>query len=64
MANRELLTRQQFQIFYGPRKSAFYNLLKSGALQAVKVGSRTYVRHEDAEAWKAGLPAYKPQVQK
>jgi hypothetical protein len=61
MSDELLLSRREFQRRYGPRKSAFYELLRSGALKGVKVGSRTFVRREDAEAWARALPAYKPR---
>jgi hypothetical protein len=39
-----------------------YELLNAGLLKAVKVGSRTYIREEDGEAFLASLPSYQPRT--
>ena len=37
-------------------RSFAYEQIRDGKLIAVKVGARTYVRHEDEIAWRNGLP--------
>lgn len=56
----KLLSLREFERQYGPKKSAFYQLLRAGTLQAVKIGRSTYVTVEAAEEWKASLPSYQP----
>ena len=50
------LTIADFVQRYGVSRATTYNLLKSGALRAVKVGRRTLIRTSDAEAWLNALP--------
>jgi excisionase family DNA binding protein len=38
----------------------FYELLNSGQLRAVKVGSKTLIDEAEEERWKASLPPYEP----
>lgn len=58
---KTLLTRDEFEREYGgPKKTKFYELLNADVLKAVKVGRRTFIRREDAEAWVKGLPSYQP----
>jgi excisionase family DNA binding protein len=40
---------------YGVGKTLTYRLIKEGRLKAVKVDSKTLIRHDDAEAWLASL---------
>jgi hypothetical protein len=37
-------------------RSFAYEQIRDGKLIAVKVGARTYIRHEDEIAWRNGLP--------
>lgn len=60
---KTLLTRDEFEReFGGPKKTKFYELLNAEVLKAVKVGRRTFIRREDAEAWVKGLPLYQSQA--
>ena len=43
---------------YGPKRTLTYSLIKEGRLTAVRVGSKTLIRHDDAEAWLASLPKH------
>jgi hypothetical protein len=56
----KLLSRLDFEREFGVKKTTYYKLLR-GPLRAVKMGSRTYVRREDAEAWAKSLPDYQPR---
>jgi excisionase family DNA binding protein len=44
-------------------RTNLYALLKSGQLQAVKVGSRTLIRESELARFIAALPAYKQAAQ-
>lgn len=50
------LSVKEFTHAYGISRSKVYELLKSGALTAVKAGRRTLIRLSDAEAWLNALP--------
>jgi len=50
-------TVREFCGRYRTSHTSFYNLRNSGRLKTVKIGRRTYVRVEDAEAWAAQLPS-------
>jgi len=62
METKKLLSRADFEHEYGPRKQKFYNLINSGDLKAVKIGSRTYVRRQDADEWAKNLKSFVPRV--
>jgi hypothetical protein len=40
---------------YGPKRTKTYAEIRAGRLIAVRCGRRTYIRHDDAEAWLANL---------
>jgi hypothetical protein len=61
MINSCLLSIPQFGAEFGPCRSVTYELLKTGEIAAVKVGRRTYITRESAEAWLDKLPRYSPQ---
>ena len=56
----KLLSISDFGKQYGPSRSRIYEMLSEGELRAVKVGRRTYIPEESAEAWKRNLPAFQP----
>ncbi len=56
-----LLTLEQFSAESGLGTTRIYDLLGKRELRAIKVGKRTMIRREDADAWFASLPAYVPQ---
>lgn len=58
--NCELLTASDFRRRYNVGLTKFYELLNSGALPALKSGTRTMIRKSDADAWVKSLPAYEP----
>jgi excisionase family DNA binding protein len=49
-----------FSARYGVGKTKIYQLLNSGELPAVKIGTRTMIAVDAAERWRNGLPDYKP----
>ena len=55
------LTILEFSTSYGPSRSKVYELMKHGALKAVKYGKRTYIPRDEAERWLQSLPAYGQQ---
>ncbi|MBY0510186.1 MAG: helix-turn-helix domain-containing protein [Rhodospirillaceae bacterium] len=58
-----LMSVREFTEHYPPCRTATYELLNSGQLVGVKVGSRTYITVESADAWAKGLPKYAPHRQ-
>lgn len=42
----------------GLGRTKFYQLLKDGALSAVKIGNKTFVKHEELERFIDNLPKY------
>lgn len=55
-ASRRTYTIDEFGERYGPKRTLTYSLIKNRKLKAVRVGSKTLIRHDDAEAWLASLP--------
>jgi excisionase family DNA binding protein len=50
-----LLTIQEFARTYNMGRSTVYKLITENKLPFVHVGSRRYIRWEDAETWRASL---------
>lgn len=50
------LTIRRFTEVYGISRAKTYRLIEEGELRAVKVGTRTLIPTESAEAWFDGLP--------
>lgn len=50
-------TIRQFVESYRISRAKIYRLIDSGDLRAVKVGSRTLITTESAEAWFTSLPS-------
>jgi predicted DNA-binding transcriptional regulator AlpA len=49
---KRLLTVQEFLAAYGLKRSKYYMLQAEGlGPQTIKIGRRTYIAIEDAEAW-------------
>jgi hypothetical protein len=46
---------------YSVGKTAAYQLINAGLVQAVKYGARTLISLESAEAWARSLPAFEPR---
>lgn len=55
---KELLTIGDFAVMSNLGRTRIYELLKRGEVKAVKIGRRTFIRREDAEAWMSNLAAY------
>ena len=53
---KRLLTLREFCDLYGVGRTRAYELIKSGAITAVKLGRSTRITFDSAEAWAAGLP--------
>lgn len=58
MSSRFLPVRE-FCARYGVGRTTAYALLQSGSIEAVRVGARTLIDAESAEAWAASLPRFK-----
>lgn len=54
----ELLTINDFAKVTNLGRTRIYELLKRGEVKAVKIGRRTLIRREDADAWIASLTSY------
>ena len=50
-------TIHEFSLAYKIGRTKIWQLIKSGQLSAVSVGSKKLIRAEDAEAWFASLEA-------
>ena len=50
-------TIHEFSLDYKLGRTKIWQLIKSGQLKAVSVGSKKLIRAEDAEAWFASLEA-------
>lgn len=55
---KELFTIGDFAAMTNLGRTRIYELLKRGEVKAVKIGRRTLIRREDAEAWISNLAAY------
>lgn len=51
------LTIRRFTEVYGISRAKTYRLIEGGELRAVKVGSRTLIPTESADAWFSRLPS-------
>lgn len=50
-------TIHEFSLAYKIGRTKIWQIIKSGQLKAVSVGSKKLIRAEDAEAWFASLEA-------
>lgn len=57
-----LLTVRDFVHQYRISKTQVYREVNCGRLKAIKLGTATRIRVEDAEAWAASLPDTEVQV--
>lgn len=56
-----LMTLKDFAAEYRTSRSSAYVEINARRLRAVKVGGRTMIRREDAEAWFKSLREYTPR---
>jgi excisionase family DNA binding protein len=56
MKSDEAMTVREFCTAYRICRATFYNEVRRGNLRAVKMGTKTLVLREDAEAWVRRLP--------
>lgn len=54
-----LIPVREFCGRYGIGRTKLYELLGAGALEAVRVGSRTMITGDSAEQWASSLPRFK-----
>ncbi len=59
---KRALSIREFCSRYSVGRTKAYAEISSGRLQAVKLGRRTLVTEEDAEAWLAALPRSKARA--
>ena len=55
MAEKELLSVEDFMALYSQKRNATYRAINSGRLLIRKVGTRTFIRKIDADAWMNAL---------
>ncbi len=53
--NKKNLTIPDYGEIYGPKRTKTYDLIGQGKLQTIKIGTRTYITVESAEAHRAEL---------
>lgn len=58
IVEKNVLTIAEFGKIYGIGKTRTYEEINSGRLRAIKIGRRTFVTVEDAEAWLKACPAF------
>ena len=56
---RRFISIKDFGDTYGPKRTLTYHMISTGELHAVKIGPRTMIDAESAEAWAASLPRFK-----
>lgn len=61
-SDRRVLTVAEFVRGYGVSTSSFYRMRAAGLIPTRKVGARTVILRDDAEAWFASLPATRSEV--
>jgi excisionase family DNA binding protein len=57
--SRRAVSISEFCLRYGIGRTHAYQEITKGRLRAVKVGRRTLITHDAAEAWLAALPEIK-----
>lgn len=55
MAEKELLSIEEFMDIYSQTRTSTYGAIKKGRLLICKHGSRTFIRKTDAQAWMKAL---------
>jgi hypothetical protein len=55
MAEKELLSIEEFMDKYSQTRTSTYGQIKKGKLLSRKIGSRTFIRTTDAEMWMNAL---------
>lgn len=55
-----MMTIEEFRAWSRLGRTRIYELLGSGELAAIKIGRRTLITSEAAEAWFKAQPAYMP----
>jgi excisionase family DNA binding protein len=58
--SRRAFSIHEFCVRYGIGRTNAYQEVAAGRLRAVKVGRRTLITHDAAEAWLVALPEIKP----
>jgi excisionase family DNA binding protein len=61
---KEALRIEEFGVLYGISRAQVYKEIAGGRLIARKVGSRTLIRRQDADAWLRALPVMPPRADK
>jgi excisionase family DNA binding protein len=56
--SRRAFSISEFCVRYGIGRTNAYQEIATGRLRAVKVGRRTLITHDAAEAWLAALPEF------
>jgi excisionase family DNA binding protein len=57
--HKRALTVDEFGEIYGPSRTTTYEEIRSGRLKALKLGRKTLIPRESADAWLAALPPLK-----
>ncbi len=54
--DKRALTVDEFGEIYGPGRTTTYEEIRTGRLKALKLGRKTLIPRESADAWLAALP--------
>jgi excisionase family DNA binding protein len=60
--SRRAFPIREFCVRYGIGRTHAYQQIAAGRLRAVKVGRRTLITNDAAEAWLAALPEWNKQI--
>jgi excisionase family DNA binding protein len=60
-SDKRALTVDEFMAAYGPGRTTTYEEIKAGRLKALKLGRKTLIPRDSADAWLASLPPLSPK---
>lgn len=61
-ADKRAFTVEEFMASYGLGRTTTYEEINAGRLKALKLGRKTLIPRDSADAWLAGLPSISPKT--
>lgn len=58
---KELFTVTEFLELFSISRTSFYEQVKQGKIRLLKLGKKSLIRRDDAEAWVDALPNTNPE---